>query len=219
VIPVSLNNRLRLPQSSWLALLGALCFTTPAAAERLTIDTDHSTLTVHVFKSGLFKSFADNHEIAAPIKAGVVDDGPTASVRISVDATAMRVKDPGLSPHDREEVQTRMLGSEVLDASQFREIRFESTSVERSGPAGWIVQGQLSLHGQTRPVTVKVALSEGHYKGSASFKQTSFGIKPVTVAGGTVKVKDEVTIDFDIVARSSSGTPQVRGPSDPSTRP
>jgi len=35
-------------------------------------------------------------------------------------------------------------------------------------------------------------------------KQTDFGIKPVTIAGGTVKVKDELTIEFDIVARSPS---------------
>jgi hypothetical protein len=31
---------------------------------------------------------------------------------------------------------------------------------------------------------------------------TAFGITPVSVAGGTVKVKDELTIEFDILTAS-----------------
>jgi hypothetical protein len=42
-------------------------------------------------------------------------------------------------------------------------------------------------------------LDGGHYRGSASFKQSNFGISPIRIAGGTVKVKDEVKIEFDIV--------------------
>jgi hypothetical protein len=30
-------------------------------------------------------------------------------------------------------------------------------------------------------------------------KQSEFGITPISLAGGTVKVKDEMKIDFDIV--------------------
>lgn len=35
-------------------------------------------------------------------------------------------------------------------------------------------------------------------------KQRDFGITPVTVAGGTVKVKDELKIDLDISAEAKS---------------
>ena len=38
----------------------------------------------------------------------------------------------------------------------------------------------------------------GHYVGSARFKQTEFDIKPVKVARGSIRVKDEVRIEFDI---------------------
>ena len=55
------------------------------------------------------------------------------------------------------------------------------------------------MHGQTHPVTVNVVHEQGHYKGSTSLKQSDFGITPISIAGGTVKVKDEITIDFDIV--------------------
>lgn len=179
----------------------ALNIATPARAARLEVDTDHSTITVHVFKSGLFRAFADNHEIKAPIKAGFIDDGATSGVQIVVDAQCMRVLDPGLSPHDRDQVQTRMLGSEVLDVNRFPEIRFESTSVDPVESGGWVVRGQLTLHGQARTVTVKVVRAQGHYKGTSSVKQTSFGITPIVIAGGTVKVKDDVTIEFDVVTR------------------
>ena len=96
-----------------------------------------------------------------------------------------------------------MLGPEVLDVTQFPAIRFESTTVEGTQLDGWTVRGQLTLHGQTQPVTVKVVFDHGHYRGSASLKQTDFGIIPISIAGGTVKVKDEVSIEFDIVTRSS----------------
>jgi hypothetical protein len=43
-----------------------------------------------------------------------------------------------------------------------------------------------------------VALKDDRYRGSATLKQTDFGMTPVTIAGGTVKVKDEIKIEFEI---------------------
>jgi hypothetical protein len=37
-------------------------------------------------------------------------------------------------------------------------------------------------------------------KGAFTLKQTSFDIKPVSIAGGTIKVKDELKFTFEIVA-------------------
>ena len=69
---------------------------------------------------------------------------------------------------------------------------------EPAGAGSWSVHGELTLHGQTRPVAVEVREKSGHYVGTARLKQTDFGIKPIKIAGGTVRVKDEVRIDFDI---------------------
>ena len=60
------------------------------------------------------------------------------------------------------------------------------------------MRGNLTLHGQTRPVMVDVALRDGRHEGSARLKQRDFGITPVSIAGGTVKVKDEVKVEFGI---------------------
>ena len=187
------------------ALAGAVIAPSSALAEERLIDTKRSTITLHVAKSGLFRVFADNHVISAPVTEGSFDDGPGSRIQFVVDARRLQVLDPGLSPDQRQQVQTRMLGPEVLDVDRFPQIRFESTTMERLKLDAWLVRGELTLHGQTRPVTVKVTPEQGRYKGSASLKQTDFGITPISIAGGTVTVKDEVRVDADILARARPG--------------
>ena len=41
----------------------------------------------------------------------------------------------------------------------------------------------------------------GRYRGIAELKQKEFGINPISLAGGTVKVKNELRVEFDIVGR------------------
>src|SRR5262249_12979391 len=83
-----------------------------------------------------------------------------------IDARRLRVLDRRLSQGDREEVQTRMLGPEVLDANRFDEIRLVSSISEKTRD-GWIVRGQLTLHGQTRPLAVTVTAHGNRYTGTA----------------------------------------------------
>ena len=175
-----------------------LPFSANLSAEQRTIDAEQSTITVRVFKSGLFRAFADNHVIRAPLLEGSVDDSATSHVELVVDVHRMRVLDPSLSPKDRDDVQARMLSPEVLDADRFRQIRFHSTAVQRLEADRWLVRGDLDLHGQIHQVALKVARENGRYKGSTTLRQTEFGITPISFAGGTVKVKDEITIEFDI---------------------
>jgi polyisoprenoid-binding protein YceI len=103
-----------------------------------------------------------------------------------VDARRMRVVDPGLSAKDREEVQTRMLGPEVLDVNRFQWISFHSVAIQRLDGGGWLVRGELELHGRIHPVLVNVIPEKTHYKGSVTLRQSDFGIVPISIAGGTV---------------------------------
>jgi polyisoprenoid-binding protein YceI len=181
-----------------LAALG--CVTWAAAAESgpRAIDSAHSSLKVRVLKSGVFSAFAHNHEIEAPIESGEVTAAGNPSVELRVDARKMSVLDPEASADTRAQVQKTMLGPQVLDTERFSEIHFQSTEVEAKGVDRWVIHGKLDLHGQSHPVTVDVSLKDGIYRGTAALKQTEFGMKPVTVAGGTVKVKDEIKVEFAI---------------------
>lgn len=189
----------RLIEPALAIVLGACIWPATLLGKNRAIKVDHSVLKIRVFKTGLFSAFAHNHEIQAPITEGALDLSRGPSVALHVDARKLRVLDPGASPRTVAQIQSTMDGPIVLDSGRFPEISFQSTAVESVAAAHWTVRGKLTLHGQTRPVVVDVALRDGHYRGSATLKQRDFGIAPVSIAGGTVKVKDEVRIEFDIV--------------------
>jgi polyisoprenoid-binding protein YceI len=176
------------------------------AGQERQIDTHNSSVTVHVSKAGLFSAFGDNHEVQAPISQGFVDEG-SHRVKFVIESAHMKVLDPQLSAEKREVVQERMLGPDVLDVARFPRITFGSTGVEQTGPDRMVVHGQLSLHGITHPVNVAVKGENGRYIGTTTLKQRDFGITPISIAGGSVKVKDALRIEFDIrtISQAAAG--------------
>jgi len=165
------------------------------------IDTEKSVITVRVFKAGFFSAFAHDHEISAPIEQGGFNEGNT-SVEVKVDARKLRVVDKEISERDRAEIQQTMLGPKVLDSEKFPEIRFRASGgADRPRLGRLTIEGELTLHGQTHPVRVEVIGMNGHYHGTAQLKQKDFGITPISLGGGTVKVKNELRVEFDVVGR------------------
>jgi polyisoprenoid-binding protein YceI len=179
----------------FLAAVSLICVLR-VSAQQHSIDTQKSTLAIHVGKTGAFSGLGHEHEVRAPIHSGTADTGSQPSVEIHVDARELRVIDKDASEKDRAEVQKTMLGPEVLDSEHHQEIVFKSTSAEPTGQGKWTLRGNLTLHGQTRPVSVQVTLKDGRYTGESTVKQTDFGIKPPGKAG--VKAKDEVKVEFDV---------------------
>lgn len=166
------------------------------SARQHAIDTKQSTLTIHVGKSGAFSAFGHEHTIRGAIDSGRAETGAHPAVEVHVDARALRVIDKNASEKERAEVQTTMLGPEVLDSTRFNNIVFKSRSAESAGAGKWILRGDLTMRGTTKPVNVRVQLKDGRYTGEAVVKQTDFGIKPPGKAG--VRAKDEVRIEFDV---------------------
>jgi polyisoprenoid-binding protein YceI len=111
--------------------------------------------------------------------------------------------DPDESAKDRATVQENM-ERDVLRISDFPRIGFESTSLEAGGAANQLkVHGKLTIRDKTVPVVIPLTfkrLADGTYQadGKYNFKQSSFGIKPIQLAGGTVKVKDELESEFEL---------------------
>lgn len=193
----SYNSSKRLHRNVLAVLALSFTLTAVASAQPHAIDTGKSTLTVRVYKAGVLSALGHDHEIAAPITRGTVDS-TAHRVELDVKASALQVRDPDASGKDRDQIQSTMLGPEVLDAQRYREITFRSTDVEPAGPDAWNVHGNLMVHGETQLVAVQVRQVNGHYIGKSRFKQSDFGIKPVKVAGGTIRVKDEIQIEFNI---------------------
>src|SRR5215468_217831 len=165
---------------------------------------------IHVGTAGLFGAFAHNHLIEAEKISGCAAMDPRdpthSSIKLDFPASNIRVMDPKDSEKDRAEVQKTM-ETEVLRISEFPRIAFESTSIERANESeGFRVHGNLTIRGKTQPVMISVTLtrlSDATYRatGHSKFAQTSFGIKPIQLGGGTVKVKDELEIEFELFLR------------------
>lgn len=192
------TRSLACPYLAIAAALGAMTLSA-ASVDAGPIDVQHSKLTVFVYKSGLFSAFADNHVINAPIASGAIATTPSPAIELVVNAADLVPLDPDLDEGKRAEVRTRMLSADVLDTAKFETIKFVSTAIEPAGSDQWKVSGSLTIHGVTKAVTFPVTRSAGRYHGETRIRQTDFGIKPIRIAGGTVNVKDELKIEFDIV--------------------
>jgi len=174
-------------------LLVALVFAAvPAAAQR-------SLITIHVGKTGMFSGLGHNHTVTAPISKATIDT-KALSAEILVLTREMKAVDKEVSDSDRAKIQSTMMGADVLDAEKYPEIRFKSSKIEQTSAQHYRVNGDLTLHGVTKPISFEVTSDADHYHGTAKLNQTDFGIKPVSAAGGTVKVKDQLELEFDLYA-------------------
>jgi polyisoprenoid-binding protein YceI len=185
-----------------------------AAEQGYTVVAEQSTVRIHVGKSGVFGFAGHEHEVLAPRVRGTVVADPAdlsrSSVTLSFDAAALKVTGEGEPTKDVPKVQETMTGPQVLDAARFPSITFRSKSVAGKALSAGVydlqVTGDLALHGMTRsltlPLRVEVAADKLTATGKTVLRHSDFGMKPVSAGGGTVKVKNEIGVDYRIVARA-----------------
>lgn len=166
---------------------------------------------MRAFASGLLSGFGHNPTFAVRDYAGELRFVPGSpaedSVRLDVHANSLAVEDD-VSEKDRRDIE-RTTKDEVLEVSRFPEIVFQSQNISgvQLGDALYAmkIEGDLTLHGVTRRHTVSAQLvpSDGTLRayGEFSLRQSDFKIKAVSVAGGALKVKDQLKLSFDLVAR------------------
>jgi polyisoprenoid-binding protein YceI len=198
--------------SAAAALLLIVAATSAQEKSNYSVDPARSKVEIHVYKEGVFKAFGHDHEIAAKELSGQVQFDPAridqSTVSLKIPTKSITVIDPGESEKDRHEVQAAMEGEKVLDVAKFPEITFTSTSVTSAKKTldGWelTLAGKLNLHGVEKPVSfplhVRADARELRGEGELSILQTDYGITPIKVGGGSVKVKDKLKITFNIVA-------------------
>jgi polyisoprenoid-binding protein YceI len=164
------------------------------------IDVQRSTITIHVGKAGLLSAAAHEHWVNAPVSSGTVRESPDPHVEFLVQTAKMTVKpDTAIDAKTQATIQQHM-EEMVLEVTKFPEISFRSSHVEKLSEGQWKVDGSLSLHGVTKPVSLTVKRTGDSYATHTVLKQTDFGIKPINI-GGVIKVKNELEIDFQIFPR------------------
>jgi polyisoprenoid-binding protein YceI len=188
--------------------------TPPATTVRYLIDAKGSTFIVRAFATGMLSAFGHSPTIATPDFHGEVQWSSSAledaSLRLVIQAASLTVTDD-ISDKDRREIERKM-HAEVLETDSFPEIVYDCprvSSFQKMGDGLYSValNGELSLHGVTRnqPVSARVTLKGDTLRATGEFsvRQSDYEIKPVSAAGGTIKLKDELKLSFDITARKS----------------
>jgi len=175
------------------------------------LDKSTSRFTVRAFASGMLSALGHSPTIAIRDFTGEANFDPAApekaSLRIQIRADSLEVTDE-VSNKDRKEMETAM-NQKVLESSKYPEIIYESsdTAADQAGEGRFklTLMGSLTLHGVTNklPVTAQVTVNGDTLRayGEFSILQSNYGIPLVSVAGGALKLKDELKFNFDITAR------------------
>jgi polyisoprenoid-binding protein YceI len=174
------------------------------------LDPRPSRFTVRVTAGGLLSAFGHNPIIGVRDFSGEVHFDPaspqSASLHFEVSARSLEVAGD-VNDKDRREIE-RIMQEQVLESDSYPTIEFQSSEVKvTSSGAGQFraeISGELCLHGGTRQQTIlaRVTASGDRLRASGEFSiyQSEFGIQLVTVAGGALKVKDELKASFEILA-------------------
>ncbi len=181
---------------------------------RYRLVADQSTFTVQAFAEGLFSAFGHDPVLAIKDFAGEAQFVPgsfeSASLKITIKADSIVLSNE-VKEKDRLEIEETMR-DQVLEIAKYPEIVFVSSNISVSrlaeGRYRARIIGDLTLHG----VTLKnlwisaetIATGDSlRAQGEFSLKQTDFGIKPFSAAGGTIKLKNELKFTYDLATQKA----------------
>lgn len=168
-----------------------------------------SEFRVHAFATGLLSVFAHSPTFAARDFNGIfrVDKENSArmSLELEVKADSLALLDRVPAAH-RRDIEGRMR-SEALEVFAYPEIRYRAADISFSpdGPGRYrlMINGQLYLHGVTRdhPMEAELRLyTDGlRLMGESTLLMSDYHIKPVKAVGGTIRLKDELRISFELL--------------------
>jgi polyisoprenoid-binding protein YceI len=165
-----------------------------------TIDPSHSEIGFsvrHLMVSKVKGRFADFEGTIT-----IADDPLASSVQVSVDVSSIDTADAKRDEHLR--------SSDFFDVAEHRTMTFSSTSVHEDGD-DYLVTGDLTLHGVTRPVELHVELNGvspdpwGNtrigFSAETEISRKDFGVDlEMPIDGGGVVVGDKVKVSLEVEA-------------------
>jgi hypothetical protein len=191
----------------------------PAGAKVYPVVPEESLLQIRVYRGGAMARLGHNHVIASHHLSGAVYllGDPTLTRfdlsfpvnELTVDEPAMREMagsdfPPNVPQSARDGTRTNLLSEALLDGAKFPTIRLRATDVVAGGD-GYDVGVEITIKDQVRVVRVPVQFERkaGEIKARGEFplKQSELGLKPFSVAMGTLVVLDEMHIHFEVSAR------------------
>lgn len=155
---------------------------------------DNASLRVETGRSGAAAKAGHDLTIDVTSWSATLEVGDNSSLQLSADPTSLHVREgkggmQALKDDDKADIR-KTIDKDVLKK---KDISFTSSSVAPAGD-GLTVSGDLEMGGKSKPLTFSLSENGGSLKGSATVKQSDWGIKPYSALFGALKVNDEVTV-------------------------
>ncbi len=184
-----------------VALIFAAFVQSAAANETYRFDQARSTIgfRVHQFlgtTNGKFTQFSGSIDLDRQHP-----EHSSVSARIQVSSI-----DTGIKKRD-----DHLRSAEFFNVAKYREITFKSRSVKQTGPQSGNIMGDLTLHGVTKPVTLRVKLvtpvsDEARTRWEVTtepLKRRDFGLMFGSATEAVSGISQDVAIKIDIEAVKS----------------
>jgi polyisoprenoid-binding protein YceI len=175
------------------------------------IDSKASLFTVQALASGIAAVVAHSPKFAIRDIDGAAAYVPgslqNASLRMTINVASLEIMDE-VSRADRREID-RVMFDEVLEKNFYPNVEYKSSRITavKTGENMYRVNiaGDLTLHGATRGMGLESQVVVGadtlRAQGSFTLMQSDYGLKIASVAGGTLKLKDELKFSYFILGR------------------
>ena len=178
----------------------------------LRVDSSHSLVIIEVHRAGVLSRLGHDHVIASRNVTGFASlTGGVADLYVPLDMLA--VDEPGLrteagfdtqpSQQDIEGTRRNML-TRTLDAEHFPYALIHVARADAGRPE---LKVTITLHGMTHSYEVPAQFENVRggiaVAGRMSFNQSDFGITPLSILGGAIRVQDKLDLRFHILAQGN----------------
>nr|WP_315464167.1 YceI family protein [uncultured Rhodoferax sp.] len=184
-----------------------------------------SALRILVYRGGTMAKLGHNHVISSADVHGRIWRGPSlesSGFEITVPVNTLIVDDNStrleegedfplnLSEDAKAGTKANMLRPTLLDGAQYPDITIRSTQISGDGSTPEVV-ASMRIKDQTRDIRLPVRITDLDggiaIQGSFEFRQSDFGITPLSIAMGALTVQDTVKIKFRLVAKATQASP------------
>jgi|SRR5215216_772660 len=182
-----------------------------AAVVRYRISTAQSRFMANVGSGGPLWFMGHAHHFAIRDFTGeaTISPGSLAPASLEMTVKAASLEETGKNfTEQQKQMINNMARKQVLEVGEYPEIVFKSTNITGTmKPDGHYeanIGGELTLHGVTRPIAIPAQVTVNgntlHANGEFSVNRSDYKVKTHSIKWGTIRVRNKIRFEFDIVA-------------------
>ncbi len=167
-------------------------------------------LRVHTWREGLLSPVGHDLQLRVPRVTLDIGEGGAVTARCEAASIELmgaivdgQVDARAIGRRDGRKIEDNAR-KQVLQVRRHPEVRFEAPSATALPGGGVQIDGQLTLHGHTRALSLVAAVEGGRLVARARLDQRDFGIKPFSGLLGTLKIRPVVEVRISVPVEAAS---------------